>query len=339
MFQTLSRRNFTRAAASAVLGASLLAGMPLQASAQVQLPLATWGGEKHVINAGFVPALEKALAETAPGKFKLQDFPNGTLATDKDMPVAIPTGKVKFGLLTVGGWSGTVKDVKILEAPTGLTMEQLDDVLHKKGLLEVLQANFAEKQAVLLGVADLGPPALVSKKKIATPADFKGMKVRVVSEGQAETLQAFGGSPVQLGFSELYTALQHGAVDAGLVGFQGVDSAKLYEVASHALLPASFFGTTLMGWAANPQWLRTMPPAERKSLEQAVRLAAAEDRTAIIKEIDSLKLHYKAKGMNVASLEPAAPEFRQWTAATQPIAEKAKAAISPQAASAIFGRQ
>jgi TRAP-type C4-dicarboxylate transport system substrate-binding protein len=338
MFQTLSRRKFEQAAASALLGVGLLAGLPLQASAQIQLPLATWGGEKHVINTGFVPALEKALAETAPGKFKLQEFPNGTLATDKDMPVAIPTGKVKFGLLTVGGWSGTVKDVKILEAPTGLTMDQLDDVLHKRGLLELMQANFAEKQAVLLGVADLGPPALVSKKKIATPADFKGLKVRVFSEGQAETIKAFGGIPVQLGFSELYTALQHGAVDAGLVGFQGVDSGKLYEVASFALLPASFFGTTLMGWAANPQWLRSMPPAERKSLEQAVRRAAAEDRTAILKEIDSLKQHYKSKGMTVATLEPATAEFKQWTVATEPIAQKAKAAISPKAVSVIFSR-
>lgn len=338
MFQTLSYHRVVKALGSLALGAGLMGGVPLHASAQVQVPLATWGGEKHVINAGFVPALEKALAETAPGKLKIQEFPNGTLATDKDMPVGIPTGKVKLGLLTVGGWSGSVKDVKILEAPTGLTMAQLDDALHNKGLLEVLQANFAEKQAVLLAVADLGPPALVSKKQIATPADFKGVKVRVFSEGQAETIKAFGGIPVQMGFAEVYTALQHGAVDAALVGFQGVESGKLYEVATFALLPASFFGTTLMGWAANPQWLRSLPEAERKSLEQAVRRAAREDRAAILKEIDGLKLHYKTKGMTVASLEPSAPEFKQWATATQPIAEKAKAAISPKAAQAIFGR-
>lgn len=324
--------------ASLALGVSLMAGASIHASAQILVPLATWGGEKHVINAGFVPALEKALAEIAPGKFKIQEFPNGSLATDKDMPVGIPTGKVKMGLLTVGGWSGSVKDVKILEAPTGLTMAQLDDALNNKGLLEVLQANFAEKQAVLLGVADLGPPALVSKKLITTPAEFKGVKVRVFSEGQAETIKAFGGIPVQIGFAEVYTALQHGAVDAALVGFQGVESGKLYEVATFALLPASFFGTTLMGWAANPQWLRALSESDRKSLEKAVRQAAVDDRAAILKEIDGLKAHYKTKGMTVASLEPSAPEFKQWSAATQSIAEKAKASISPKAALAIFGR-
>lgn len=337
MTHVYPRRRFASTLAACLAGAAFALGAAA-ASAQVVVPIATWGGDKHVINAGFLPALEKALAERGNGKLKLENHPNGTLATDKDMPVGIPTGKVKFGLLTVGGWSGTVKDVKILEAPTGLTMNQLDEALYKRGLLEVIKANFAEKNAVLLGVADLGPPALVSKKKIATPADFKGVKVRVFSEGQAETIKAFGGIPVQIGFAEVYTALQHGAVDAALVGFQGVDSAKLYEVTSHVLLPASFFGTTLMGWAANPQWLRTLPAAERKVLEEAVHHASREDRTAILNEIESLKAHYRGKGMTVASLEPAAPEYKPWVEATQPIAQKAKAAVSPKVASIVFSQ-
>lgn len=333
-----TRRRLTATIASTCLAAAAFALGAAPAAAQVTVPIATWGGDKHVINTGFIPALEKALAEQSKGKLKLENFPNGTLATDKDMPVGIPTGKVKLGLLTVGGWSGTVKDVKVLEAPTGLTMSQLDEALYKKGLLEVIKANFAEKNTVLLGVADLGPPALVSKKKISTPADFKGLKVRVFSEGQAETIKAFGGIPVQIGFAEVYTALQHGAVDAVLAGFQGVDSAKLYEVANHVLLPASFFGTTLMGWAANPQWLRTLSPADRKVVEEAVHHASREDRTAILNEIESLKAHYRSKGMTVASLEPASPEYKQWVEATQPIAQKAKAAVSPKVASIVFAQ-
>ncbi len=320
-----------------VLGAGLTIGLS-GALAQTPVPLATWGGEKHVINLGFVPALEKALEDLAPGKFKLQNFPNGQLATDKDMPIGIPTGKVKIGLLTVNGWSGTVRDVKAFDAPTGLTMAQLDEVLHKKGLLELLQASFAEKRATLLGVADLGPPALVSKKKIVSPADLKGVKVRVFSEGQADTLKAFGGIPVTVAFAELYTALQHGTVDAALVGFQGVESTKLYEVTNHALLPASFFGTTMMGWAANPLWLQTIPAADRKTFEEAVSRAASNDRAAIVKEIDTLTAHYQSKKMTVTALEPAMPEYKLWVEATLPMAEKARAELSPKAAALIFDR-
>lgn len=190
----------------------------------------------------------------------------------------------------------------------------------------------------MLGVADLGPPALVSKKKIVSPADLKGVKVRVFSEGQADTLKAFGGIPVTIAFAELYTALQHGTVDAALVGFQGIESAKLYEVTSHALLPASFFGTTMMGWAANPQWLQSIPEGDRAAFEQAVSKAASDDRAAIVKEIGQLTTHYESRKMTVTTLAPAMPEYKQWIEATRPMAAKAKAELSPRAAELIFGR-
>ena len=225
-----------------------------------------------------------------------------------------------------------------MDAPFGLTMQQLDDTLHKKGLLEVFQEGFAEKRAVLLGVADLGPPALVSKSKILTPNDIKGTKVRVFSEGQAETIKQMGGVPVKLAFGEIYTGLQHGTVDAALVGFQGVESAKLYEVTKFLLLPSSFFGTTLMGWAANPQWLKTMPTDDQKSFAQAVARAAKEDRAAIVNEFGSLIAHYQSKGMSVATLEPTQTEYKQWTEATTPILAKAKTEMSPKVVELLFGR-
>ena len=331
----LGRRGYVTRSLVAV--AALAAGS-LAVAAETVIPFASWGGEKHVINTGFIPALEKALADIAPGKFKLQNFPNGQLAVDKDLPVAIPTGKVKFALLTVNGWSGTVREVKAMDAPFGLTMQQLDDTLHKKGLLEVFQEGFAEKRAVLLGVADLGPPALVSKSKILTPNDIKGTKVRVFSEGQAETIKQMGGVPVKLAFGEIYTGLQHGTVDAALVGFQGVESAKLYEVTKFLLLPSSFFGTTLMGWAANPQWLKTMPTDDQKSFAQAVARAAKEDRAAIVNEFGSLIAHYQSKGMSVATLEPTQTEYKQWTEATTPILAKAKTEMSPKVVELLFGR-
>ena len=109
-----TRRRLTATIASTCLAAAAFALGAAPAAAQVTVPIATWGGDKHVINTGFLPPLEKALAEQGKGKLKLENYPNGTLATDKDMPVGIPTGKVKIGLLTVGGWSGTVKDVKVL---------------------------------------------------------------------------------------------------------------------------------------------------------------------------------------------------------------------------------
>lgn len=303
------------------------------AHAETVIPLATWGGTNHINIRHFVPALEQAIKETKPNNLVLQHFPGGQLGQDKDMPVAIPTGQVKLAWITVNGWTGTVPDTRIMDAPTGLTMKQLDELIDRpNGLMSVLQKKFEEKNTVLLGLADLGPPAVVSKTPIKSPADFKGKKVRVFSEGLAEAVRAFGGSPVSLPFAEIYSAMQYGTVDAAIIGFQGVGSQRMYEVAKHVLVPASFLGTTMMGWAANKPWLASLPEQDRKAFIKAMDIASHENRKAIVAEIDELAKDYEKRGMTVTFLSPEQPEYAQWKEATQPLLQAILGKLSPDVA-------
>jgi TRAP-type C4-dicarboxylate transport system substrate-binding protein len=328
---------FRRALMGLAVAGTMLAGTSLSgapARAETVVPLATWGGASHVGVREFVPSMERALKDIQPNSLKLQHFPGGQIGQDKDMPVAIPTGQVKFGWITVNGWTGTVPDTLVFDAPTGLTMKQLDQKVDA-GLLKALQAKFAAKNSVLLGLADLGPPAIVSKVPIKKPADFKGLKVRVFSEGQADAVKAFGGSPVKIAFAEVYPALQYGTADAAIIGFQGVDSQKMHEVAKHVLVPASFLGTTMMGWAANKQWHAGLSAADRKAFDQAVDRASRENREAIVKEIDDLTKLYKDRGMTVTFLSPEMPEYKEWQTITAPLLQSTMKRLSPDVAGAI----
>ncbi|MEO3388073.1 TRAP transporter substrate-binding protein [Mesorhizobium sp. CAU 1741] len=317
-------------AASAVM---LIAGATAASAQSTTVPLATWGGANHIGVRHFVPALEAAIEEAQPNNIELQHFPGGQLAQDRDMPVGIPTGQVKLGWITVNGWTGTVPDTKIMDAPTSLTMAEFNEVVDREdGLLSVLQTKFEEKNSVLLGLADLGPPAVVSKERIATPADFQGKKVRVFSEGQAAAITAFGGSPVTIPFADVYSAMQYGTVDAAIIGFQGVDSQRMYEVAEHVLVPASFLGTTMMGWAANKSWLDGLPEGDRTVLVDAVDRASHENRTAIVEEIDQLTAQYRERGMEVTILSPDMPEFAEWRETTAPLLTQMLETLSPEVA-------
>lgn len=321
---------------AAVVGA--LAGImfSVQARAETIVPLATWGGANHVNVREFVPSLERALKDLGPHTIRFQHFPGGQLAQDKDMPMAIPTGQVKFGWITVNGWTGVVPDTKIMDAPSGLTMKQFDALIEQPdGIFPTLKKRFAEKNTVLLAMADLGPPAIVSRVPIRTPADLKGKKVRVFSEGQVEAVRSFGGAPVNIAFAEVYTAMQHGTIDAAIIGFQGVDSQKMHEVAKHVLVASSFMGTTMMGWAANPQWLNAMPATDRKVFLAAVRRAELENRKAITDEIDQLTRTYQQRGLTVTFLDPSMKEFAAWRDATAPLLQSVKTKLSPEMAKLI----
>ncbi|MEP9369537.1 TRAP transporter substrate-binding protein [Xanthobacter sp. VNH20] len=303
------------------------------AVAETVVPLATWGGANHICVRQFVPALEGALKKAQPNAITLQHYPGGQLGQDKDMPVGIPTGQVKFAWITVNGWSGTVPDTKVMDAPTGLTMAQLDTLIDQPdGLMSALQKKFQDKNSVLLGLADLGPPAVVSKVPLKVPSDFAGKKVRVFSEGQAEAVRAFGGSPVTIPFADVYSAMQYGTVDAAILGFQGVDSQRMYEVSKYVLVPASFLGTTMMGWAANKPWLEKLPPDDRKALVTAVDEASHSNRKAILAEINELTKAYRDRGLEVTFLEPGTPDFAAWQKATAPLLKATLAKLSPDVA-------
>ena len=70
-----------------------------------------------------------------------------------------------------------------------------------------------------------------SKKAIYTPADLKGLKMRIPSgEVGMAVFKALGADPVTINFSELYTALQMGTADGQENGYDTCAGANLQEV-------------------------------------------------------------------------------------------------------------
>jgi TRAP-type C4-dicarboxylate transport system substrate-binding protein len=69
-----------------------------------------------------------------------------------------------------------------------------------------------------------------SRKPVRSPADLKGLKVRVYGTAQTEFANAMGMEPVSIAFAETYTALERGTVDAAITGTYPGFALKFYEV-------------------------------------------------------------------------------------------------------------
>lgn len=74
---------------------------------------------------------------------------------------------------------------------------------------------------------------IFSRKPIRTPADLKGLKIRVYGAAQTDLVSDMGISPVVLPLSETYTALDRGAADAAITGSYTAFAIKLFEVAKY----------------------------------------------------------------------------------------------------------
>ncbi len=325
----LTRRNFNALLAS--LPGVLACGGALRADPAVTIQVASWGSPSHINIAEFVPVLEQYLAEHSGGRIAVRHFPSGQLAQDSEMPVAIPTGRVQVGWTTLAVWSGLVPDAGIGSLPAGLTMDQFARAIEgENGLHAVLDRQFRQKNARLFAVTDLGPVAIVSKKPMLGPEDFKGVRTRVFSEGTARLLQALGGAPLQIPFADVYTALQRGTIDAAVVGFQGVQSQRLYEVCDYLMTPASFCGTGLQGYAGNLEWWDDLEAGDQTLIEAGMKAAELHCRDAIAADRTQLEERYRAEGMEVVALEAGMPEHSAWREAVAPVLEQEKANYSAE---------
>lgn len=293
------------------------AGQPLN------IELATWGSPDHENIASFVPAFEEALAERSDGRITLEHLSGGAIAEDVDMPVAIPAGTVQMGWATVNGWSGVVPSVRLFDSPAlSVSPEQLADGLEdEQGLGGVLRGKFEQKGARVLAFSDLGAAVIVGKESIRTPDDLGGESVRVFSEGAAEIIEAAGGAPASIAFAEVYTALQRGTVDAAHTGLQGVQSQQLQEVSTQGIVPANFFGTTMMGWIANSSWWESLDSADQEIITEAAQEAEDVAREALTEGRQALIEMYAEQGLDVFVLTPEDPEYDAWAQLVEPLAE------------------
>lgn len=110
-------------------------------------------------------------------------------------------------------------DARLLNGPAGDLVKERVEALGVK----------------VLGLAENGFRSVTnSKREIRTPADLSGMKFRVPATAcWVDTFKLFGADPTVMTFSEVFTALQQGAIDGQENPTDPIVSAKLYEVQSY----------------------------------------------------------------------------------------------------------
>lgn len=146
---------------------------------------------------------------------------------------------------------------------------------------------------------------LKPKKKINTPADLAGIKLRMPpGEGWQFVGTAMGANPTPLAFTEVYTALQTGAIDGQDNPMGAVKSMKFYEVSSQIvktghLIANNLFAISLAKW-------NSLSPAQQKTVQEAADKFAAAVTALALKDDSEQETFMKQQGLDVYSPDVAA---------------------------------
>ncbi len=139
---------------------------------------------------------------------------------------------------------------------------------------------------------------LKPKTKIMKPADLAGVKLRMPGgEGWQFVGTALGANPVPVAYTEVYTALQTGAIDAQDNPMSGTKAMKFYEVTTQYVLTGHLIANNLFSISLK-KW-NSLSPAQQKTVQAAADKFSAAVTAHIVKEEAELADFFKSQGLEV----------------------------------------
>jgi len=132
-----------------------------------------------------------------------------------------------------------------------------------------------------------------SKDPLRTVDDFKGLKTRSHSAALSDWIEGMGASAQFVAFSEVYTALERGILEAGVTGGDAGFGQRWYEVTKYINGPLVSFPSTnnvinSKVWANIPPDLQQILLEEgAKSELEALRIASIQNEMGLLKNTDA----------------------------------------------------
>jgi len=197
----------------------------------------------HPVHKAMVYMAEK-VKEKSSGRMQIQIFPSEQLGTEKENIESLQLGYLAMTKTSTAVMEGFVPRMKIFGIPYLFRdSEHYWKVLKGPIGKELLLAG-QNKGLRGLCFYDAGARSFYAKKEINSPADLKGLKVRVMKSIMSiKMIDAMGGSPTPIPWGELYTSLEQGVVDAAENNPPSYRTSRHYEVCKyytldeHARLP------------------------------------------------------------------------------------------------------
>lgn len=195
----------------------------------------------------------------------------------------VSQGTFDVGTTTNAYTLGSAPDLEGVEFPMLMTTPaQSRDVveLYRPVLAKTVKTRFRDSE--LLAISRWPQQGIFCNFPIASLSDLKGKKVRVSGGTHSEFVEALGGSPINISFSETTGALERKALDCAVTGAMSAYAVGWHEVATH-YLPAPIGGWGYNMTIMNGKVWQSMSPAEQERLKarivsefEAPALAAAE---------------------------------------------------------------
>ena len=293
--------------AGAALAAACLVPAHARAQAPPTLRFAAVFSDRD-IRASMIEMFAKEIA----ADFKVEPFYNGSLFKQGTELVALQRNNLELGNIApqdisnqLPAWSILTsaylfRDANHLNAFFASDLgDQMKKMVEDQLKVKILGPTF-------FGTRQVG---LKPKKKITTPADMSGIKLRMPGGDAWQFLgRALGANPTPMAYAEVYTGLQTGAIDGQDNPLPNVQNMKFYEVMSQIVLTSHLVGFDLL--TVNLRTWEGMSPAKQKAFQAAADKAISWSAAEHLRRETELADTFRKQGLEIYT--PDVKAFREY---------------------------
>ncbi|WP_395754876.1 TRAP transporter substrate-binding protein [Edwardsiella ictaluri] len=290
---------------------SLIAG-GARAAEKVTLKLAHNLERSHVVHQAF-EQMAKEVQQLSNGNMRIRIYPSSQMGSARETLELLQNGALDMTKGSGSDLESFDNIYAIYNMPYLFKDQQhFNNVVYGPVGKEIMDST-KDKGFFAMSAYVAGTRSFYAKKPITSPADLKGLKIRVqASPTTIKMVELMGGSPTPISFGEVYTAMQQGVVDGAennipsWVQTRHIEIANVLSEDEHASIPDYLV-------IATKTWEK-LTPEQQAILTKAARNSEVYQQKLWDKVDAESRAQAKAMGASIVSVDKA--PFR---AAVQPL--------------------
>lgn len=221
----------------------------------------------------FFLSIQKYLEENT-DDLRMDLYPAGQLGSDAELAESIVENSIQMTSGAAANYVNVVPDLCVFDLPFAYdNYWQMRNASSDEGLVDALDKVLAEKNLKLGVLRAEGFRTLFSQKPVTCYEDIKGLQIRVMdNKYHIDLWSQLGANPTTVAFTELYTALQQGVVEAQEnTTTSTLTNYNLYEVTNYATI--SKHEVTMHPFFINLEFYNSLNEQQQKELIDACNYA------------------------------------------------------------------
>ncbi len=263
--------------------------------------------------------LEQRINDEMNGTMCLEVYPNSTLYNDNKVLEAMLQGDVQLAAPSLSKFEKFTKEFRLFDLPFMFKNIDAVDAFQASPDGQALLDSMQRRGLQGLAYWHNGMKQMSANKPLVAPTDANGLKFRVQSSDVlVAQMEAIGGSPQKMAFSEVYGALQQGVVDGQENTWSNIYGKKFFEVQDG--VTETNHGIIDYLVVTNVDWLESLDAPVREQFLQ-ILAEVTETRNAESTQVNNeAKAAIIAAGGEVRSLDE--DQRQAWVDTMKPVWEQ-----------------